>query len=42
MAELIEISKPYDSTLDLCAILGMNLGLLLVFVLLLVISSLPS
>ena len=41
MATLIEIPKAYDSNLNLSAILGMNLGLLLVFVPLHIVTSLP-
>jgi len=41
MATLIEIPKTYDSNLSLYAILGMDLGLLLVFVPLLIVTSLP-
>jgi len=41
MATVAETNKPYDSTFGLYAILGMNLGLLLVFFSLLIIS-LPS
>ena len=42
MAALAEIPKAYDSTLGLCMILGMNLGLLLVFLPLYVIATLTS